>query len=136
MKYAISLSYAAGAAIAAMLALAAPRAASAGEGHHGSACAADVQTLCATASGWDEIRRCLWDHKDQVSPACAEKMEAKHQRHLTVRNACQGDLANFCPDAQGRDIRQCLHEHRDELSEGCSQTLQTFHHHCDDKAPS
>lgn len=138
MKHLISRSSAPAAVLAAALAIAVPRVASAGDWHHGGACAADVQTLCPNAAGHDEVRQCLHDHKDQISSECAQKMEARHEQHVAIRNACQADLAGFCPDAQGPDIHHCLFEHRSELSDTCSQTLQSFHHQCKDKeqAPS
>ena len=136
MKPRISRAYTPAAVLAAVLALGAPTMAVAGDGHHNGACSADIQTLCPGADTHDAVRSCLQEHKDQLSEACAQKIEARRQRHMAVRNACGTDLASLCPDAQGRDIPHCLFEHRSELSETCTQTLESFHHHCSEQAPS
>ncbi len=136
MTHRISRAYRPAGLLAVLLALAAPSVALAHDCHHGGACAADIQSLCPNASGHDEVRQCLEQHKDQLSAACTQKIQARHDRHAAIRNACQADLAGFCPDAHGRDIRRCLFDHRDELSDTCSQTLQSFHHPCPEQAPS
>jgi len=139
MKQMTSRSRTVGFALVAALALAAPGMALAGEGRpcngHNGPCAEDVKALCPDANSRDEARRCLHEHADQVSPACAEKMAARHQRHLAIRNACESDLTAFCPDAHGRDLHHCLHEHRSDLSATCSQTLDSLHRNCSEHTP-
>lgn len=139
MKQIVSRSRTLGFALAAVLTLAAPGMALAGDGHpckgHNGPCAEDVKALCPDASSRDDARRCLNEHADQVSPACTEKMAARQQRHLAVRTACESDLAALCPDAEGRDVRHCLHEHRGELSATCSQTLDSLRQHCSEHTP-
>lgn len=97
---------------------------------HNGPCAEDVKTLCPDASTREDVHRCLREHADDVSPACAEKMAARRERFQAIRSACQADLDSLCPDAQGRDIGRCLHEHRSELSGTCSQTLDSMHKNC------
>ena len=120
-------------ALAAVLTLGAPAMVRAGEvrtdhGHNG-ACAGDIKAFCPDAKDRDDVRRCLHEHADQISPACAGKMEARRQRHIAVRNGCTADLTAFCPDAVGRDLHQCLHQHRSELSANCVQTLDSLRGH-------
>jgi len=134
MTKTISRSRVVGYALAAAVALTLPGAAFAGDGHsckgHNGPCAQDVQTLCPDASTHEDVHRCLREHADEVSPACAAKMEARREHFQAIRSACQADLDALCPDAQGRDIGRCLHEHRTELSGTCTQTLDSLHKDC------
>ena len=137
MKHMVSRTHTLGFALAAVLVLAAPSMALASDGQpcsgHDWPCAADVKALCPDASSRGEVRRCLHEHADQVSPACAEKMEARRQRHATVLSAGPSHVAALCPDARG-GIRHCLHEHRGELSDTCSQTLDWLHPPCSERS--
>jgi len=61
----------------------APSAASAAHGAGKAACRADVEKLCPDAKpGGGEIRKCLHEHKDELSDACKQAMAHRREhRH-------------------------------------------------------
>ena len=94
------------------------------------ACRADLQTLCPDAQTPPEIHQCLIDHQNQLSAACAAKIQEMQSRQAAIQAACQGDLQSLCPNAQtAPEIHRCLHENRSQLSAACSAALPKGRHH-------
>ena len=95
----------------------------------GEACAEDAARLCPGARGV-ELLLCLEGRSADLGPRCRGKVTARaaqlRERHALVVQACQGEVARFCPDvdpAPGQGLVRCLREHEEELSEACRRQL-------------
>jgi len=98
-------------------------------------CADDVEKFCKDVQPGSQIRKCLEEHKAELSPACKErfdKMEARRQerrqqadaRREARHKACKDDIDKFCKDERGGGrVMQCLRQHEAELSEACKTEL-------------
>ncbi len=91
-----------------------------------SACAADVQRLCADAGNKREKLQCLADNQDSLSEACIEKVSQvqarKQERRQKFEAACGADAQNFCGGIEpGKELKQCLRDNRDSLSSSCRE---------------
>jgi hypothetical protein len=49
-----------------------------------AACAQELQTLCASAAGWDQIEACAEAHSGALSPACAEGFASVKKAKLVI----------------------------------------------------
>jgi hypothetical protein len=76
-----------------------------GEGRR--ACRADVQKLCPDAKpGGGEIRKCLQDHKDELSDACKEAIARRHARRHEKSSSEPGASETPASDAGSADDAQ------------------------------
>lgn len=112
------------AACALGLALAGPAPAQPGA----AACRDDVARLCADApEGRRGVASCLKAHRDELSPACRTRVDAraeKRRRMQRAREACQEDVRELCGEIDSaRDRMACLRSHGDALSPACREAL-------------
>ncbi len=93
-----------------------------GKGQHQGACAKDVERLCpGVQPGEGRIVQCMKAHQNEVSPECKTDMQAKEERFKHAKEACQGDVDQFCKGVdpgEGR-IMHCLKEHESQISAKC-----------------
>jgi hypothetical protein len=89
-------------------------------------CAEDAARLCKDVpKGGGKIANCLREHKDELSPACRDRVAAAKQKARAAKEACHNDAQKFCKDTEpgkGR-IAQCLKQHEAELSQDCRKHL-------------
>lgn len=85
------------------------------------ACKPDAERLCKQVqAGGGRVMRCLAHNKEQLSPACKEKIAEAERRH-----PCMADMERYCKNVQpgaGR-VEQCLKEHRADLAPACKAAL-------------
>lgn len=88
-------------------------------------CAPDMQKLCAdVAAGHGAKIKCLTDHRDDLSPACKERMDAvKTKVNALVEEfnkACDEDGKKYCAgNTLGSGLLGCLVEHERDLTAPC-----------------
>jgi flagellar motility protein MotE (MotC chaperone) len=98
-----------------------------------AACKQDAQDLCAGVQGGKgEVLKCLADHEEELSDACAEKIsriKAWHAEREKVKAACAPDVQRLCGDvAPGEGaIRQCMKAKRDQVSQACKDAWKAAH---------
>ena len=81
-----------------------------------------MQKLCPDmAPGDGQLMNCLVQNESQLSPACAQQVQAIDN----VRNQCAPDVSKLCPGINQRvKILECLKEHQVELTTECYNSLQ------------
>lgn len=98
-----------------------------------AACKQDAKDLCAGVQGGKgEVLRCLADHEEELSDACAEKIshvKAKHAEREKVKAACAPDVQRLCGDVTPGEgaIRQCMKAKRDQVSQTCKDAKKAAH---------
>jgi hypothetical protein len=89
------------------------------------ACKADAEKLCKQVQpGSGRLLRCLASRRDQLSPACGQKIAEAEKRH-----PCMADIERLCGGVQpgeGR-IDQCLRQHQGELGGACKTAMGKKH---------
>ncbi|MCA9546522.1 MAG: hypothetical protein KC613_19090 [Myxococcales bacterium] len=107
-----------------------------------AACEGDAQRLCADAQGKRGVKRCMREHKDELSAECSAAIEqAKAMRGEgrgegrrgkgkwgAFKGACQADRERLCGDVEpgeGR-VKACMREHKAELSAECAEAIDRF----------
>ncbi len=85
-------------------------------------CAPDVNKFCKGVKlGQGRLVRCMWQHRDQLSPACKEKIRKDWEKAMQVSVDCADDTRKFCKGiipGHGRIIA-CLMSHESELTPAC-----------------
>ncbi|HUJ18381.1 MAG TPA: cysteine rich repeat-containing protein [Nitrospirota bacterium] len=92
-------------------------------------CADDIARLCKDVQpGKGGIARCLKEHENELSPSCKERIAVAKERRTEFRDACTGDVQQFCKDVQpGKGgIAKCLKQHENELSPACKGMVAQF----------
>jgi hypothetical protein len=105
-------------------------------GQKGGVCAPDVEKFCKDVEPrGGGLRKCLEEHKADLSPACkdhvdkvaaraAKRREENQARREARHKACKDDIAKFCKDVRGGGkVRDCLNQHVSELSDACKTEL-------------
>jgi len=100
-------------------------------------CRGDRNRYCANVEkGKGRHRKCLVEHKAELSEACREHIAAvearpdkrapKGRRGDGLRKACSADLAERCPTAIGKrgKVMQCLRRNESDLSQPCQAKLR------------
>ena len=100
-------------------------------------CSEDIAKFCKNIKfGTPAMMDCLESNEDQLSAACKEyettlggkRVEKREQIRIQVemRQACRGDVAKFCKDADPRQggIAKCLKEHTNEISATCREKMR------------
>ena len=86
------------------------------------ACKADAANLCKDVRpGEGRVLSCLAEKKDQVSPACRQKIEEGEQKH-----PCYEDTQRLCKNVkpgQGR-VAECLKRNESQLSSACKARIE------------
>ena len=85
-------------------------------------CAKDAAKFCKGVKlGQGRLIRCMWQHRDELSPECKEKAKKDWERAMGISADCAADTKKFCkgiiPGA-GRIIA-CLMSHEAELAPAC-----------------
>jgi hypothetical protein len=65
------------------------------------------------------------EKRDQLSPQCQERMQARRAHRQQLREACRDDVSALCSDVERERgaIKRCLRAHEADLSEGCRAAL-------------
>jgi hypothetical protein len=92
-------------------------------------CEEDAKKLCPDAKpGSGAIRKCLEEHRDQLSEACRQRISqsrGRRQGYPPRFQGCEADLDKYCketPPGGGR-LLNCLREHEKDLSEECKKGI-------------
>jgi len=85
-------------------------------------CAKDAAKFCKGVKlGQGRLIRCMWQHRDELSPECKEKSKKDWERAMGISADCAADTKKFCkgiiPGA-GRIIA-CLMSHEANLAPAC-----------------
>jgi hypothetical protein len=87
------------------------------------ACAADVKKFCQGIPA-GQRQGCLKEHVAELSAPCKAHIQAAQQQVQDLRQACQGEVAQFCQGVSpGGPLRQCLQQHAAEVSPECKSAL-------------
>jgi hypothetical protein len=87
------------------------------------ACAADVKKFCQGVPA-GQRQGCLKEHIAEISAPCQARLQAAAQSAQDLREACQGEVAQFCPGVgAGGALAQCLQQHASEVSPECKTAL-------------
>jgi hypothetical protein len=112
------------------------------------ACEQDVRDLCAGVvadKGGEDAKgkghhgkrgkmlQCLVEHHDELSDACAAKVDevqSHHAQRQQAKAACEPDVQRLCGDvAPGKGaIRRCMKDKKDQLSDACKASIKDAHH--------
>lgn len=90
----------------------------------GGVCREEIAALCPGLERGPDLRACIKDKRDQLSPECQQKMA--HRAHKKqMRAACHDDVAALCSDVERERgaIKRCLREHEADLSDACRAAL-------------
>ncbi|MGZ6124222.1 MAG: hypothetical protein ACXWLR_04630 [Myxococcales bacterium] len=90
-------------------------------------CQADADRLCkGVEPGGGRIVQCLKQHQTELSQACKDKQKSFRERAEEIRQACKGDVEQFCGGVvPGRGaIARCLRGHAPQLSAPCKKDLE------------
>jgi hypothetical protein len=90
-------------------------------------CEEDRSKFCADKRGWEEVSKCLQEHKTELAQACREFLEERalrrskrqqgQERREEVLKACKGDIDKLCAE-EARPL-PCLRKNQAKLSEEC-----------------
>lgn len=87
------------------------------------ACAADVKKFCQGVPD-GQRQGCLKEHVTELSAPCKARIQAAAQGAQDLREACQGEVAQFCQGVgAGGALAQCLRQHVSEVSPECRSAL-------------
>jgi hypothetical protein len=102
-------------------------------------CAEDIAKFCQDSGpGMMNRMDCLEKHENELSPACKEfetaiggrkaEMRERVKEMAKFRQACMGDMAKFCNDANPMQagMIKCLNDHEGELSPACGQMMKSM----------
>lgn len=85
-------------------------------------CAKDAAEFCkGVKPGQGRLIRCMWQHRDQLSPACKQKAQQDWERAMEISADCADDAGKFCKGIipGGGRIIACLISHESELTPAC-----------------
>jgi hypothetical protein len=85
-------------------------------------CAKDAAKFCKGVKlGQGRLIRCMWQHRDELSPACQEKARQDWEKAMEVSADCAEDAKKFCQGIipGGGRIIACLMSHEAELAPAC-----------------
>ncbi len=91
------------------------------------ACKADAEKLCKDVQpGEGRMARCLKQHEANVSPGCKDAMVQARQKMQALREACRGDVKQYCRGVKSGHGRMltCLKQNEAKLSAGCRTAMQ------------
>lgn len=90
-------------------------------------CFREMATFCHDIRwGGGRMIDCLFEHQDQVSPACSHFLGTMTDKVKEVSKPCQDDIEIFCPDmkpGQGSLIK-CLQDNGTEISVECQESMR------------
>lgn len=92
----------------------------------GRPCADDAAKLCKDVQkGEGSVAKCLREHKEELSPACKERIAKAKEKVKEMKEECGEDAKKLCKDVQpgGGRIMQCLKQHEGELSPACKEKM-------------
>ncbi|MEQ1698228.1 MAG: hypothetical protein ABL901_20550 [Hyphomicrobiaceae bacterium] len=90
-----------------------------------AACRADIASVCAgVEKGNGAVGLCLRENAAKLTLPCQGVLAERRALQLGMRQACKGDIAALCGEAEtGKARRQCLLEKQAQVSTGCQQAL-------------
>lgn len=89
-------------------------------------CTDDVAKFCkGVRPGGGAIAKCLKENENDLTSACREHISKAKQKLQDFKEACRGDVSNFCKDVQpgGGRILQCLKQNEAKLSPACKAEM-------------
>ena len=87
------------------------------------ACVADVKKFCQGVPA-GQRQGCLKEHAADLSAPCKASIQTAQQHAQDLRQACQGEMAQFCQGVSpGGPLRQCLEQHAADVSPECKSAL-------------
>lgn len=105
-----------------------------------AACKEDTDKLCKGAEPGRGLKKCLREHKDELSETCRgfikEKRKERRELKEALQEACGKDKDQLCKDVEpgGGGIKRCLKEHEGELSDSCKQFMKAKREGKEEKA--
>jgi hypothetical protein len=102
--------------------LLAPAEAAAQQGVAHSACAGELNQVCAGVQpGEGRLMACVKDHFGELSARCQNALLS----NVTITKACKADAEQKCAGIEpgGGRIQACMKDHFSELSEPCKHAL-------------
>ena len=85
-------------------------------------CAEEFERFCRDVpAGLGRMIICLAEHRQELSPACSEKVDKSIARLEQAKQDCAADIAAFCPDIRpgGGRLVDCLKKQGDRLAPAC-----------------
>jgi hypothetical protein len=96
-------------------------------GEVGSACADDIQQLCADVKlGGGRVLKCLASNSAKLSPDCQKVVQQMEEKSAGFKLACGSDVQRLCqfvPQGKGQ-ILACLRSNQRDLAPACQALLQ------------
>jgi len=93
------------------------------------ACMDEIEKYCKEIPpGKGELILCLSGHRQELAPACQEKVDKYSARLEEARRICTPDIEKFCPTVvpgQGR-LQKCFKEHIDGISPACREQINIY----------
>jgi len=92
-------------------------------------CMAEIEKYCKDIQpGKGELILCLSGHRQELAPACREKVDKNSARLEEARRICTPDIEKYCPTVvpgQGR-LLKCFTEHIDGISSACREQIKIY----------
>jgi len=93
------------------------------------ACMEEIEKYCKEIPpGKGELILCLSGHRQELAPACREKVDKYSARLEEARRICATDIEKYCPTVvpgQGR-LLKCFKEHIDGVSPACRDQIKIY----------
>ncbi|MEQ9365448.1 MAG: cysteine rich repeat-containing protein [Leptospirales bacterium] len=100
------------------------------KGEKKGVCRADIEKFCGgIEKGEGRIMQCLEENRENLAPACRQKLEKREKRRAAFDAACGGDAKQFCGEKRGKEMRACMKTNKEKLSSECKALLTRARDH-------